>query len=133
LGSFGRRREPFEEPTQRSHEQRAGVSQLGTMLRGKPPELVFTGRCQADPNLPAVFLTAKPFHQSPDSQAIHQADRAVVLDQKMARQIPHSRSAILLQSTDCQQHLMLLRLEPFIFSRSLAEMQESANLVSKRR
>jgi hypothetical protein len=103
------------------------------MLGGKPPQFSLGIARKANLDLPAVFSAANPFHQPSASEAIHQADGTVVLDQEMASQVPDGWTAVLLPGADRQQHLMLLRLETFVFGRCLAEVQKAADLAPEGR
>jgi hypothetical protein len=123
----------LEEPSERGHQSWAGVAQFGAVLSGKPPQRVLTRVCETNTDLPAIFSAANPLDQSSAGQAIHQADGAVMLNQEMARQVPHGWASGLIQSPDRQQHLMLLRLEAFVLGRRLAEMQKPADMVPKSR
>ena len=103
------------------------------MLGGKTFQLVLTRRGKVNPHLAAIFPTPNPLDQPPDSQPIRQADRAMVLDQEVSRQIPDGRAAVLVQSPDRQQHLVLLWLQIFVPGRRFAEVQKTPDLVAERR
>src|ERR1022692_3561233 len=64
-------------------------------------------------------------------QPVDQADGAVVLEEQMCRQRPNRRRVRFIPGHNGQDHLMLLRVQAFSPGCSLAEMQETADLVAE--
>jgi hypothetical protein len=102
------------------------------VLGGKACENLLTGGRKANPDLAAVFFATNPLHESADGQAINQADGAMVVDQKMVRQIAYGRAAVLVQGPDRQEHLVLLGFKALSACSCLAEVQKAPDLVTER-
>jgi hypothetical protein len=61
-------------------------------------------------------------------EAIHQFNRAVVLDKKTRGNLPDGGLYALGKSLDCEQQLVLLRFDVVFFCESFAEMKKLADL-----
>ena len=91
----------------------------------KPAQRGFALRRQADAHLPAVLAGPHALHQSPLRQPVEQSDHAVMPNQQLLRQLPHGRARGLAARADCQQQLVLLRLQPLGPGRLFAEVQKA--------
>jgi hypothetical protein len=124
-----------KERAERCHQQRAGAQEYRPVGRGKPRDRTLALGSQPDPNLAPVGIATYPFHQTALHQSVGQANGAVMPDQQMLGDFSYGRTK---QATmragerpDCQQELMLLRLEPLGSGRLFAEMEKAADLKSE--
>ncbi len=97
----------------------------------KARELSLAFRGEVHSHLTAVVRAPHPFHQTALLQPVDQPDRAVMLQEQMCRQGPNGWRVGLIPGSDGQDHLVLLWLQIFGAGGSLAEMQETADLVTE--
>lgn len=98
------------------------------MRQRKPPQHSTAPRRQPNPHLAPVFGTGMPLDRAGALHPVHQFDRAVMLDEEPGRDFTDGRLDAFRQTVDGQHQLMLLRLDPVLFGRGFAEMQETSNL-----
>jgi len=83
---------------------------------------------QTQQNLPGIVGTGFPRQQAQSLQTVYQPDGAVMLQQQAIRQMTYGWHTILRHPLQCQQSLMLLRLEPGITGSGFAEAEKAPNL-----
>jgi len=113
---------------ERFHQQRAGVQKHRPVGGGEPHDGVLAPGSQADPNLAPVAIAAYPFHQAALHQSVGQANGAVMPDHQMPGDFSYGGTMRARQRPDCEQELVLLRLEALRPGRLFAEMEEAADL-----
>jgi hypothetical protein len=115
-----------------------GRNQLGA----GPPQLVAVHVCEmvkyfraarsdADAHLAPVRRSADPFDKTAFFEPVDEADGAMMSHEKLLGHPADGGSAGFVAGFDCEQKLMLLRLEAFGPCGLLAEVQEAADLEAK--
>jgi hypothetical protein len=87
--------------------------------------------CESEANTPAIRIFSFAREQSGGHQTIHQANRAVMLNEKICGQISNAGTAIPGKTPDGHECLVLLRVQAGLPRRSVAKVQELAQSVSK--
>jgi hypothetical protein len=80
--------------------------------------------------LAAILGRAHALDQAALLQAIHELDRAVMTKHEALRQVTHRRG-LRSRRSECQQQLVLLRLQPSLLGPLLGERQEATQLMTK--
>jgi hypothetical protein len=120
-----------EQIAKRPDQGRAGGPQLVAMVHRQLTQHSFAGTGKPDVHLATVGTAARTFHQASLFQAVHQADHAVMAQQKAARQVPDGRLAVRAERHNGQQTLVLGGLKAERACRLLAEVEEAAELIAE--
>ena len=80
-------------------------------------------------HLPAILRACGANHKPLVFHAIHEFDHAVMPELQPVRQLSDGRGMPVRQTFDCEQKLMLLRLQSEPPDLLLAEMQETPDLI----
>jgi hypothetical protein len=98
------------------------------MRQCQPAQDRAAGRSQLNKNLALVFHARNSRDRPRGLKPVHQLDGAVVLDKQPSRNFPDGGLHSLGKAMDHEQQLMLMRLDPMLLCRGLAEMQELPDL-----
>ena len=118
----------LQQRAERFHQPRAAIQKLRAVDAGQPHERTLTLRSQPDSYLAPVAIAAYALYQSALHQPVGQTHRAVMPDQQVLGDFSYRGAAGTGKRPNCQQELMLLRLEPLGMRFRLAEMKKAADL-----
>src|SRR6476646_10979900 len=122
----------MREIDEKVRQHRTEALQLQSMLRRELPENARSFRSQSDVDLAAVVQRGLARDQALLLQAIDEPDRAVVLDQQLARELVDRHDVAPGIPLDGQQRLILLRCKAHAGGGRLAERKEASQRAAKR-
>jgi hypothetical protein len=115
-----------------------GLQQFGAlrakflaMVERQLAKHLLSARGQVQQDLAAVLGAAAPADVSRMFQAVHQFYGAMMLDLQALGQFPYSRAHTRPQAFECQQELVLARLQTGVARRPLAEVKKAADVMAK--
>jgi len=85
-------------------------------------------RCEPDPHLAFVYRPRASRDGARRLEPVHEFHGAVVLDEQPGCNFADSWPDAFRQAPDCQQELVLMRLDAVLFRRGLAEMNKLTDL-----
>jgi len=118
------RHRPAKQAAQDSDQLRSGLAQFVPVSSSQVFQDRLPLRGEPDSHLTAIFRSPASLNEIPVFEPIYQSDRAVMTDEKMTGQFPHSGIACVGERPDRQKHLVLLRFQTFFAGLTLAEMQK---------
>jgi hypothetical protein len=122
---------PAHGGSQGAHERWTGCLELGMVGDRELPQERLAPLRKADENFTPVLAIVLPACQPSLCETVDQLDGAVMLNLEALGQFADSRPAPFRQALDCQQKLVLLRLDPVRLGGVGAELQEAPDAVSE--
>ena len=101
------------------------------MELGKAADALGAIRRQAEADLAAVTFRPNPFQKSALLQPVGKANRAVMAQNEVLGELADRRAVRFAKAPNREEHLVLLRLQAGATRGFLAEMEESADLVTE--
>ena len=105
-----------------------GPFQFRPVRQCQPAQNRAAGRGKPDPDFAFVLDSSNSGDSARGLEAVHQFNRAVVLDKKSRRDFPDGRLHALGQTLHSQQQLMLMRLDAMLLRRGLTEVKKLPDL-----
>ena len=121
----------MQDLVERAHALWARMLQFAHVELGEGSQKPFTFGCDAEQNTAVVDWVGKPAQQSLLDCAVHQLNRAVVLEEHAGRHVGDRRRDAVRHAADTLQHLILLASQACLFDHGATEVEKAAQLKAK--